>query len=394
MEGDGGHAPKHPQQLFFDNVSPATRLLEKRRQMYEVQDALENQKARFAKEEEQFRKKEENLRMKDLTLQHQLFKFNKFLQDNEAKRRRAETRAAEEAAQIRQKEEEMRDLEQQLEESKQQCAELEDEVTKNMKYEEFLERVKDTCEEYSEIQDLVTRYDTLEIANKDLMKLQTESDNRMEELRNEFQNFRKEQEMEMLAFTNKTASLVQELEEVQKTRQQLTHQVDEATQEDSMHSLYFGRILMSVENLYLRCITKRKNIEHTKTHMEDETANKGRDGEQQEEDPDSFRVKKKVAIRNLKVILDYLKDFKDITETLKKERRSEATKNRQEASNEGVTMPAPTIKFEAVQASDGKDRGSTNSGSQGNTRELSKSMNQSGTAGNSSSSAQDAQVAA
>jgi len=67
--------------------------------MYEVQDALENQKARFAKEEEQFRKKEEQLRAKDLQLQHQLFRFNKFLQDNEAKRRRAESRAADEAAQ-------------------------------------------------------------------------------------------------------------------------------------------------------------------------------------------------------------------------------------------------------------------------------------------------------
>merc|ERR1719387_2777026 len=102
---------KHPQQLFFDNVSPATRLLEKRRQMYEVQDALENHKARFAKEEEQFRKKEEQLRAKDLQLQHQLFRFNKFLQDNEAKRRRAESRATEEAAQIRACEEEINDLE-------------------------------------------------------------------------------------------------------------------------------------------------------------------------------------------------------------------------------------------------------------------------------------------
>merc|ERR1719515_303655 len=131
----------HPQHLIFENVSPATRLLEKRRQMYEVQDALENQKARFAKEEEQFRKKEEGLRAKDLQLQHQLFRFNKFLQDNEAKRRRADTRAAEEAAQIRLKEDEIRNLERQLEESKQQCAELEEEVARNMKYEEFLERV-------------------------------------------------------------------------------------------------------------------------------------------------------------------------------------------------------------------------------------------------------------
>merc|ERR1712087_994655 len=189
------------------NVSPATRLLEKRRQMYEVQDALENQKARFAKEEEQFRKREEQLRAKDLQLQHQLFRFNKFLQDNEAKRRRAETRAAEEMAQIKQKEEEIQDLQNQLAESKASCQELEEDVARNMKYEDFLEKVKETCDEYSEIQDLVTRHDTLESANKELMKDQAHAYQLMEDLRNQFQNYRKEQEMETLALTNRMASL-------------------------------------------------------------------------------------------------------------------------------------------------------------------------------------------
>ena len=44
---------------------------------YEVNEALEAQKARFAKDEEQFKKREESLRTKDLHLQHQLIRFNK-----------------------------------------------------------------------------------------------------------------------------------------------------------------------------------------------------------------------------------------------------------------------------------------------------------------------------
>lgn len=39
--------PKLPQQLQLDTVSPATRLLEKRRQMFEVQEALDAQKEEF-----------------------------------------------------------------------------------------------------------------------------------------------------------------------------------------------------------------------------------------------------------------------------------------------------------------------------------------------------------
>jgi len=358
--------PKHPQQLFFDNVSPATRLLEKRRQMYEVQDALENQKTRFAKDEEQFKQKEEQLRKKDLNLQHQLFRFNKFLQDNEAKRRRAETRAAEEAAQIRQKDEEIADLERQLEESKQHCLELEDEVSKNMKYEEFLERVKDSCDEYSQIEELVTRYETLEGANKDLVELQTASDKRIEELRNECRDYGKQQEMEHLELTNRYSQLSIQLDEEMKEKARLEHMVDEATQEDSKHSLHFGQILMSVENLYLRCTAKRRNIQHSITPADDDGSKK--DAEGKDEAEDSFFRKQQNSIRHLKVILAYLKDFKDIVEQLKKERKAAQTTAKLHVTTEAAKPPEPKFHYEAEK---GGERASHSTGSQGNTRDLS-----------------------
>lgn len=383
---DEGGPPKHPQQLFFDNVSPATRLLEKRRQMYEVQDALDNQKARFAKEEETFRKREQQLRDKDLQLQHQLFRFNKFLQDNEAKRRRAENRAAEENAQIKQKDEEINDLEKQLMESNEQKKELEEEVNRNKKYEDFLKEV--ACDEYPEIQDLLTRYETLESANRELMKDQTRSEARAEELRDEFQKYKKGQEMTTLHLTNRMAALSSDLDEARKKRHELELQVDEARQEDSKHSLYFGQILMSVENLYLRCTTKRKGIKHADPTTGDE-GTKGRESEGGEaESEESFRKKKENAIRELDVILNYLKDFKDITEVLKKQMKSDATKQRQVPGvgiDSDAHLPNLDVRFEA-EAPRG-DRGSTNSGSQGNTREFSK------TAGPGTASAAAAEAA-
>ena len=96
-----------PQTLTLDHVSPATRLLEKRRQMFEVQEALDAQKEEFARREEAFRRREEGLRQKDLELQESLIKFNKFLQENESKRNRADKRASEEQKLRRQKEEEI-----------------------------------------------------------------------------------------------------------------------------------------------------------------------------------------------------------------------------------------------------------------------------------------------
>lgn len=372
MEADSSSA-KHPQQLFFDNVSPATRLLEKRRQMYEVQDALENQKVRFNKDEEQFRKKEEALRQKDLQLQAQLIRFNKFLQDNEAKRRRAEQRAIDEVRAIQEREEEIKKLEKDLAEAKQMCQDLEEEVAKNMKYEEFLDSVKETDDNYSEILDLVTRFETLESANKDLMLRQTEYEKQIEELRNEYQAYRKEQENEMLALNNAHAAKRSELEEKQKRRADLEQDLDAATRDTSEHNLTFGQILMSVENLYIRCTAKRGS-KTLVALVDDDYSSQTKDGEEDQEAEDSFRRKKEEAIKRLKIIELYLKDFKEITDTLKKEKKSDPNlRQRQvmisDANKFDVDDTPPW--FEARKEEDEpRERNPANSGSQGNTRDL------------------------
>ena len=53
---------KLPQHLQLDSVSPATRLLEKRRQMYEKQEEYENKKKESKQAELEFRETEKDLR--------------------------------------------------------------------------------------------------------------------------------------------------------------------------------------------------------------------------------------------------------------------------------------------------------------------------------------------
>ena len=52
--------------------APATRLLEKRRQMFEVQEALDAQKEEFARRETTFKRREEMLKSKDRELQERV----------------------------------------------------------------------------------------------------------------------------------------------------------------------------------------------------------------------------------------------------------------------------------------------------------------------------------
>ena len=66
-------------------------------------------------QEESFRKREDALKKKDLELQESLIRFSRFLQENDAKRARAEKKAADEIKLRQQKEREIEQLSEQLE---------------------------------------------------------------------------------------------------------------------------------------------------------------------------------------------------------------------------------------------------------------------------------------
>jgi hypothetical protein len=127
--------------LSITDVSPATRLLEKRRQMFEVQEALEIQKGDFERKESIHRRREDALKGKDLELQESLIKFNRFLQENENKRSRALKRANDERKLREQKETELHRLQEQLKERMQEEAGLQATVEMHRRYLDYLQRV-------------------------------------------------------------------------------------------------------------------------------------------------------------------------------------------------------------------------------------------------------------
>ena len=80
------------QNITLNCTCTNTRILEYKRQLSLVDDALEAQKEDFARKMDAFRRREEGLRKKDLRLQESVIKFNKFLQENENKKSRATRR--------------------------------------------------------------------------------------------------------------------------------------------------------------------------------------------------------------------------------------------------------------------------------------------------------------
>uniref|UniRef100_K3WLQ0 DUF4200 domain-containing protein n=1 Tax=Globisporangium ultimum (strain ATCC 200006 / CBS 805.95 / DAOM BR144) TaxID=431595 RepID=K3WLQ0_GLOUD len=243
-----------PQTLTLDHVSPATRLLEKRRQMFEVQEALDAQKEEFARREDAFHRREEGLRKKDLELQESLIKFNKFLQENESKRNRAVKRANDEIKQRLTKEQEVAKLKEHLEQLMVESEKLGNEVKKNMKYTRYLEVVQETVpEDYPEVADLVNRYHTLKETNRDLRQNQVLHEEENEIKRLEFASFQKERANEILNFNNKIASLQRELETQELQTIRLQHEADASLRMTTQKTLALGQIVMAIGNLLQRC---------------------------------------------------------------------------------------------------------------------------------------------
>ena len=257
-----------PQMLMFDHVSPATRLLEKRRQMFEVQEALSSQKEEFGRREDAFRRWEEGLRRKDLELQESLIKFNKFLQENEAKRNRAKKRASEEQRQREQKEIEILELEEKLGKAQKEEAELKELVEKNLKYQDFMENVVQSMTKFfPEVKDILNRYNTLMSTNADLSDQAQRQEGFVEDNRKSLGTLVKENENEILNKNNAIAEKQVVAEQVGQSTNALQAEIDHDILEVSKKGKDVGQVLSSVQNILERCEHSFR-VRHNKPHVQ------------------------------------------------------------------------------------------------------------------------------
>jgi len=257
-----------PQTLMFDHVSPATRLLEKRRQMFEVQEALNSQKEEFSRREDAFRRREDGLRRKDLELQDSLIKFNKFLQENESKRNRALKRATEERKQRELKELEIEKLEAQFKSKLKEESILKEELEKNLKYQDYLDNVVQTMSKYfPEIPDILNRYKTLRDANTYLIEKHHQDEGSNDNTQRDFLSYKKFKENQILNDSNAIAEMQVYLEQGKSKANRVQDEVDKLNMDASEKGLELGQILASVSNILERA-DQSFRIRHNKPPVE------------------------------------------------------------------------------------------------------------------------------
>ncbi|XP_065831494.1 coiled-coil domain-containing protein 42 homolog [Oscarella lobularis] len=234
-----------------DHLTAATRLLEKRREMNEVEQALNAHKEEFQMKMESLHQRREELERKEYQLKSSLLKFDKFLKENDSKRARALKKATAEQEQRRAKTKEIETL---LKKTEQLTAQLEKQKKKLHKlsvYHHYLDRVIESAEDFSEIREVIARHDTLVMTHRDLLVNEHENQDAIESERARLAKFTEEKNNEILNYNNRLAHLQTKLEETKsravKWESQWTHIQNTA----ATKTLVLGQINMATHNLYV-----------------------------------------------------------------------------------------------------------------------------------------------
>jgi len=232
------------------HVSPATRLLEKRRETAEVEHALSAQKEEFSMKMEGLAQRRQELERKEQQLKMSLMKFDRFLKENDSKKSRALKKAMDERAMINQKETNIVQL-------KQDCVELEAErdvfkrrLEKYTIYQEYLEEVLELSEEFDELRDIMARYDTLITTHNDLMSREQKNQWTMEKEKQRFHKFMEDKNTEILHCNNQLAQLQTRLDKAQSEAVHWESKWTHIQNTAAKKTLLLGRIKIATHNLY------------------------------------------------------------------------------------------------------------------------------------------------
>ncbi|CAH1801380.1 unnamed protein product [Owenia fusiformis] len=249
-----------------DHLSPATRLLEKRRELSEVEQALAEKKEEFLIKMESIQQRREELEKKEFQLKESLLKFDKFLKENDSKRARAVKKANDERDLKRVKDIEISKVRAETGVFASQKQKLHDRLEKHAMFHKYLEKILESAGEFHEIREVIGRYDTLVSTQKDLIEKSHADQDLIEDQKQKFSRFLEKKRYEILGFNNKLSGLQTRLDKAQieseKWESLFTHIKNTAAK----RTLLLGRIKMASYNLYQVVNRQEKD---TSAHSED-----------------------------------------------------------------------------------------------------------------------------
>lgn len=150
-------------------MSQSTLLLKKRKEMREIDDALEFMKEEYLQRMEACDARQMELDRKQAEMKEQVTRFEKFIKENDSKRTRAEVKSKAEHRFTEGNEQRRKQLLQQVDKDLKDRDALERKRAQLLKYRQYLEATVEASDgEYEEVGDILNRHATLLDTNNDL----------------------------------------------------------------------------------------------------------------------------------------------------------------------------------------------------------------------------------
>lgn len=249
-------------------LTPATQLLEKRREMSEVEQALAAQKEEFQMKMESLQQRREELERKEEQLKESLLKFNKFLKENDLKRSRAVKKACDAREMARQKDRDMERLGEEIAVLEAKKERLQRKVEKNAIFWKYLEKVSKKSEKLQEIREMIGRFDTLISTREQLLRKASDNQEKLESQRLELHHFTEDKSTQVLYYNNELAVLQGCLDQACSNAVKWESKWNHIQNTAAKKTLLLGQIKMASLNL-LQLVNKQAGEQEAEIPIED-----------------------------------------------------------------------------------------------------------------------------
>ncbi|KAG7387554.1 hypothetical protein PHYPSEUDO_013948 [Phytophthora pseudosyringae] len=237
----------------ISQMSQSTLLLKKRKEMREIDDALDFMKEEYAQRMEACDARQRELERKQAEMKEQVTRFEKFIKENDSKRTRAELKSKSEHRLGEVNEARKRQLVLQLEKDGREREALERKRDQLLKYRQYLEAAVEASDgEYEEIGDILNRHATLVDTNNDLKAQVRAAEVETDQLRQRIRALKVEMQNIVLVQNSSIHGQQQQLETLRSEalRLDLDRQRNDRVAND--RSRESGQIVLTVTNLYSR----------------------------------------------------------------------------------------------------------------------------------------------
>lgn len=208
----------------------------------------------------------ENLERKANSLTASLNRSDRIVKSNDTRKKRALTKAHTERESGLQKELEAVELKHEQSELRVDREKQRAEMETLEIYFKYLKAVLDTTEEYNEINELIDRYMTLYLTNKDLSELEVSSQQAMETRSNAHVRYLEAHKVAMMDGNNRLAHCEAELEKAVTEAMHWDNQAAHSEQNASKKTLMIGRVKMATANLYALVESHTKGSSGERSH--------------------------------------------------------------------------------------------------------------------------------